>query len=120
MPTMPSDQPFAPPTQTSAPSLKNNYGRHLPLVRYGRQMSVIMIGDFHAPSPVPIWHVSSRSGEASRELLYSVYFTFYFYPPPTDFLHILTKFCNKCKNNNSSVGNFGVLMCTNEVVVGPY
>ena len=23
----------------------------------------------------PIWHVSSRSGEASRELLYSVYFT---------------------------------------------
>ena len=24
----------------------------------------------------PIWHVSSRSGEASRELLYSVYFTF--------------------------------------------
>ena len=26
----------------------------------------------------PIWHVSSRSGEASRELLYSVYFTFYF------------------------------------------
>ena len=27
----------------------------------------------------PIWHVSSRSGEASRELLYSVYFTFTFY-----------------------------------------
>jgi len=24
----------------------------------------------------PIWHVSSRSGEASRELLYSVYFYF--------------------------------------------
>jgi len=27
----------------------------------------------------PIWHVSSRSSEASRELLYSVYFTFTFY-----------------------------------------
>ena len=26
----------------------------------------------------PIQHVSSRSGEASRELLYSVYFYFYF------------------------------------------
>ena len=25
----------------------------------------------------PMWHVSSRSGEASRELLYSVYFTFF-------------------------------------------
>ena len=25
----------------------------------------------------PIWHVSSRSGEASREMLYSVYFTFF-------------------------------------------
>ena len=24
----------------------------------------------------PIWHVSSRSGEASCELLYSVYFTY--------------------------------------------
>ena len=26
----------------------------------------------------PIWHVSSRSGEASREQLYSVYFTLWF------------------------------------------
>ena len=26
----------------------------------------------------PIWHVSSRSGEASRELLYSVYFTYFY------------------------------------------
>ena len=25
----------------------------------------------------PIWHVSSRSGGASRELLYSVYFTYF-------------------------------------------
>jgi len=29
----------------------------------------------------PIWHVSSRSGEASRELLYSVYFTLLYYVP---------------------------------------
>ena len=27
----------------------------------------------------PIWHVSSRSGEASRELLYSVYFTLLYF-----------------------------------------
>ena len=41
----------------------------------------------------PIWHVSSRSGEASRELLYSVYFTFLLY---------FTR--RKCDNGESKCG----------------
>jgi len=40
----------------------------------------------------PIWHVSSRSGEACCELLYSVYFTLLY------FTHILTSWDTGVKN----------------------